>query len=57
MILNLNKDFFLGALIWYIMITAILQIILSIIGAEKETTYSAWDGIVMVVICLGWIIA
>lgn len=55
--INLNKDFFFGALIWYIMLNAILVMFLSLIGAERNNSYSFWDGIFIAIICMGWVLA
>jgi hypothetical protein len=57
MILNLNKDFFLGALIWYLMLNSIYAMFLSLIGEKLPNTYSAPDNFVIAVICLGWVMA
>jgi hypothetical protein len=57
MILNLNKDFFLGALIWYLMLNSIYAMFLSLIGEKRPDTYSAPDNFVIAVICLGWVMA
>ncbi len=57
MILNLNKDFFLGALIWYLMLNSISAVFLSLIGETRPNTYSAPDNFIIAVICLGWVLA
>lgn len=57
MILNLNKDFFLGAIIWYFMIGNIFGVMCGIIGSEREKTYSIPDCLIMATLCLGWVIA
>ena len=57
MILNLNKDFFLGALIWYLLITGTLGLFLSLICEERPKTYSAPDNFVVAIICLGWVLS
>ena len=57
MILNLNKDFFFGALIWLLMIEGIGSAILGLIGEERSKKYSSVDNIILAAICLGWILA
>jgi hypothetical protein len=57
MILNLNKDYFLGALIWYLLLNSIYAMVLSLIGAERPNTYSAPDNFIIAILCLGWIVA
>lgn len=57
MTLNLNKDLFLGALIWYLLITGILGLFLSLIGEERPKTYSAPDNFIVALICLGWVLS
>lgn len=57
MILNLNKDFFLGALVWYIMLNAGFHAFQSVVEAERNHRYSFWDEAIVTIICAGWILA
>ena len=57
MILNLNKDFFLGAIIWYLMLNCIVCAIAGLTGVERPNKYSTVDNIVLAVLCLGWVLA
>jgi hypothetical protein len=57
MILNLNKDFFLGAIIWYLMLNCIFCACLGLIDAERPKKYSTVDNIILAALCLGWVMA
>jgi uncharacterized membrane protein len=56
-ILNLNKDFFFGAFIWYMLLNGILMMFLSLIGEKRKDTYSFADGFILAIICIGWVLA
>jgi hypothetical protein len=57
MIFDINKSFFFGMLIWYIMLNGIIVAINGLLGAKRDNTYSTADGVVTAAICLGWILA
>jgi len=57
MILNLNKDFFLGSIIWYLMINCILCASLGLMGSERSNKYSTVDNLLLASLCFCWVIA
>ncbi len=57
MILNLNKDFFLGAIIWYLMLNCTYCAILGVLNERHPKTYSVVDNIFLAALCLGWVLA
>ncbi len=57
MILNLNKDFFLGAIIWYLLLNCTFGALLGLLGEKRPDTYSTTDNLLLAILCLGWVIA
>jgi hypothetical protein len=57
MILNFNKDFFFGALVWYLLLNSTYALFLSLIKEKRPDTYSAPDNFIIAIICLGWVLA
>lgn len=57
MILSFNKDFFFGAIIWYLLLNCTFGALLGLLGEERPKTYSTLDNLFLAILCLGWIIA
>ena len=57
MILNLNKDFFLGCFFWYLALNYCFNTVKGILGVDIPKTYSVIDSFLMATLCVGWIFA
>ena len=57
MILNLNKDFFFGAFIWYLLLNCIGSAICGVLEEERPKKYSVLDNLTLAVILLMWILS
>jgi hypothetical protein len=57
MILNLNKDFFLGAIIWYLLLNCTYAAFLGLVGELRPQKYSIIDNLLLAILALGWILA